>query len=99
MLPANLSPIGDRLLVEVAEQKETTIGGIVIPVTVGAGNDLTGTVLATGSGEKNKEGILLEMTVHAGNKVLFPKSSAQEVTINGKKYFIVKERDVYGIVE
>jgi chaperonin GroES len=98
MLPSNITPIGDRLLLQVEEEKETTVGGIIVPTTVSK-TDLTGTVLSSGVGERNEQGVLLEMTVKVGDKVLFPKTASQEVTINGKKYLIVKEKDVYGIVE
>jgi chaperonin GroES len=99
MLPTSLNPMGDRLLLEVEEEKEISVGGILIPATVQQGNDLTGKVLFTGAGEKNKDGVVIDMTVKVGDKVLFPKSLAQDITINGKKYFIVKEKDVYGVLE
>src|ERR1700735_5279231 len=100
MLPANLSPIGERLLVSVQEAKEeVNSSGLIIPATADSNkNDLVGEVLAVGMGGKTKDGVTLPMTVKIGDKVLFPKAAAPEVSINGTKYFVIKESDIYGIM-
>ncbi len=46
----NLQPLGDRLIVEVLEEEEVTIGGIVLPDTAKE-NPQRGKVLAGGKGK------------------------------------------------
>ena len=45
----NLKPLGDRLIVEVLEEEETTVSGIVLPDTAKE-KPQRGTVLAVGPG-------------------------------------------------
>jgi len=96
MLPANLSPVGERVLVEVDSSETTTASGIVMVER--NKTEITAKVLAVGSGARTKDGILIPMTLVVGNTILFPRSALQEVTINNKKYGIVKESDVFGII-
>jgi len=96
MLPVNLSPIGDRILVEVDNSETTTASGIVLMER--NKTEVEAKVLAVGTGARTEEGILIPMTVTVGSVILFPKSALQEVTINNKKYGVVKERDVFGVI-
>lgn len=98
-LPTNLSPVGERVLVEVENLNETkTSTGIIITDPNKNKNELSGKVVAVGVGARTKDGILIPMTLTVGNVIMFPKSAMQEITINSKKYVVVKESDVYGIV-
>jgi chaperonin GroES len=97
MLPANLSPVGERVLVEMEETQKTTASGILIPDSAKS-NEVTGKVLAVGAGARTETGTTIPMTVKVGDVVVFPKTAVQDITINGKKYAIVKESDVYGIM-
>ena len=51
----NLQPLGDRLIVEVLEEEETTISGIVLPDTAKE-KPQRGRVLAVGPGSRNDKG-------------------------------------------
>jgi chaperonin GroES len=50
-------------------------------------------VLAVGKGTKDHE-----MTVKVGDEVLYGKYSGTEVEIDGTKYMIMKEGDIYAII-
>ena len=51
----DLQPLGDRLIVELLEEEETTVGGIVLPDTAKE-KPQRGTVLAVGPGTLNDKG-------------------------------------------
>ena len=54
----DLQPLGDRLIVEVLEEEETTISGIVLPDTARE-KPQRGKVLAVGPGSRNDKGDLV----------------------------------------
>ena len=87
-----IRPLGDRILVKAEEPKEKKIGGIIIPDTAKE-KPQRGKVLAVGKGTKDHE-----MTLKVGDHVLYGKYSGTEVEIDGVKYMIMKESDVYAII-
>jgi chaperonin GroES len=56
----NLQPLGDRLIVEVLEEEETTISGIVLPDTAKE-KPQRGRVLAVGPGPRDEDGEYIKM--------------------------------------
>ena len=71
----NLQPLGDRLIVEVLEEEEVTVGGIVLPDTARE-KPQRGKVLAVGPGARDEKGERVPVDVaegdscHAGNAEL-----------------------------
>jgi chaperonin GroES len=95
----NLRPLGDRVVVEPAEQEETFAGGqLVLPETAKE-KPQQGNVLAVGAGRRDDDGKRIDMDVKVGDKVLFAKYAGTEIKIDGKKLLIMKETDILGIVE
>jgi chaperonin GroES len=95
----NLRPLGDRLLIEPAEQEETFAGGqLVLPETAKE-KPQQGSVLAAGEGRRDDDGKRVPMDVKVGDKVLFAKYSGTEIKLDGKKLLIMKESDILGVVE
>ena len=68
----NLKPLGDRLIVEVLEQEETTVAGIVLPDTAQE-KPQRGTVLAVGPGNLNDKGERVALDLEEGDVVVFSK--------------------------
>ena len=63
----NLTPLGDRLIVEPLEEEQTTIGGIVLPDTA-LEKPQRGSVVAAGPGARNSEtGERIPMDVAEGD--------------------------------
>jgi chaperonin GroES len=94
-----LRPLGDRLLIEPAEQEETFAGGqLVLPETAKE-KPQQGIVLAAGAGRQDEDGDRIEMDVKVGDRVLFAKYAGTEIKLDGKKLLIMKESDILGIVE
>ena len=88
----NIQPLADRVLIQPAEAEQKTASGIIIPDTAKE-KPQRGKVLAVGKGTKDHE-----MTLKVGDNVLYGKYSGTEVEIDGVKYMIMKESDVYAII-
>ena len=94
----NVRPLGDRVLVQPIEEKETKKGGIIIPDTAKE-KPQEGKVIAVGKGKPNDDGKVTPLDVKAGDRILFGKYSGTEVKLNGEEHLIVREEDILGIIE
>ena len=94
----NLKPLGDRLLVEPAEEKEVKKGGIIIPDTAKE-KPSEGEVIAVGPGGRDESGKLIPIDIKVGDRVLFGKWSGTEVKIDGQELLIMKESDIMGVID
>jgi chaperonin GroES len=93
-----LKPLGDRVLVKSAEEKEVKKGGIIIPDTAKE-KPQEGVIIAAGPGKRDDKGQLIPMNVKAGDKVLYGKYSGNEVKLGDEELMIMHEEDIYGILE
>ena len=93
----NIKPLADRVVVEAAAAEEKTSGGIILPDTAQE-KPQQGTVAAVGPGKASDSGTIVEMTVKAGDTVLYGKYSGTEVTHDGKEYLIMRESDILAIL-
>ncbi|RZI74712.1 MAG: co-chaperone GroES [Pseudomonas sp.] len=91
-------PLHDRVVVRRIEAEEKTSGGIIIPDTAKE-KPQEGEVVAVGPGARDEAGKLVELSVQAGDRVLFGKWSGTEVKIDGEDLLIMKESDILGVVE
>jgi chaperonin GroES len=89
----SFKPLADRVLIEPAPAELKTASGIIIPDTAKE-KPLYGTVVAVGNGKKDEP-----MSLLSGNKVMYGQYSGTEIKVDGKNYLIMKEADVYGIIE
>ena len=94
----NFKPLHDRVLVRRIEQESKTSGGIIIPDTAKE-KPIEGEVLAVAEGSRDENGKLIQLTVKKGDKVIFGKWSGTEVKINDQDLLIMKESDIFGIVQ
>ncbi len=92
MSKLNIKPLADRVVVESAAAEEKTAGGIYIPDTAKE-KPQKGKVLAVGAGKKDEP-----MTVKVGDSILYGKYSGTEINIDGKDLLIMKEADIYAIL-
>src|SRR4051812_14817734 len=95
---AHFRPLQDRILVRRIEAEEKTPGGIIIPDTAKE-KPVEGEVLAVGPGARDESGKLQPLDVKVGDRVLFGKWSGTEVRIDGEDRLILKESDIFGMVE
>ncbi len=89
----NLQPLGDRLIVEVLEEEESTESGIVLPDTAKE-KPQRGLVLAVGPGARDKDGKRIEMDVAEGDEVVFSKYGGTEIKLGADEVLILRESDV-----
>src|ERR1700739_761374 len=95
---AHFRPLHDRILVKRVEAEEKTPGGIIIPDTAKE-KPIEGEVLAVGPGARAEDGKIVPLDVKEGDRVLFGKWAGTEVIIDGEDRLILKESDVFGIIE
>jgi chaperonin GroES len=89
----DLQPLGDRLIVEVLEEEETTTSGIVLPDTAKE-KPQRGRVLAVGPGGRNDKGEIVPMDVAEGDEIIFSKYGGTEVKLGTDEVLILRESDV-----
>ena len=94
----HVRPLHDRIIVQRLEEGEQKIGGIIIPDSAKE-KPQQGKVLAVGSGRTNDEGTRIPLDVRPGNVILFGKYSGQEIKLDGEEYLIMKEDEVFGVIE
>lgn len=94
----NLRPLQDRVIVKRLGEEEKTAGGIIIP-DAAKEKPQRGEVLAVGPGKVQDDGSVLEMSVKAGDSVLFGKYAGSEVDLGGEEVLILREDDILGIIE
>jgi chaperonin GroES len=94
----NIRPLNDRVVVRRKEEEKTTASGIVLPGSA-TEKPTQGEVLAVGTGRIQTNGDLQALAVKVGDTVLFGQYSGQNVKIDGKELLIMKEDEIYGIIE
>lgn len=92
-----IKPLGERVVIEVAESDVKTASGIVLPDTAKE-KPQKGTVVAVGSGKLLDNGERAAMEVKVGDGVIFSKYSGSEVKVEGKDYLIVRESDILAVI-
>src|SRR5437016_14656681 len=89
----DLQPLGDRLIVEVVEEEETTVSGIVLPDTAKE-KPQRGRVLAVGPGARDENGKHIAMDVADGDEIIFSKYGGTEIKLGADEVLILRESDV-----
>jgi chaperonin GroES len=79
--------------VEVLEEEETTISGIVLPDTAKE-KPQRGRVLAVGPGSRDEDGKYVKMDVEEGDEVIFSKYGGTEIKVGADELLILRETDV-----
>ena len=92
-----IKPLGERVVIEVAESDVKTASGIVRPDTAKE-KPQKGTVVAVGAGKLLDNGERAAMEVKVGDGVIFSKYSGSEVKVEGKDYLIVRESDILAVI-
>ena len=93
MKKVHINPLSDRVVVMPEEVDETTASGIILPGTAKEKPQM-GKILAAGPGKISDNGNTVEMTLKAGDKVLYGKYSGTEITLNDDEVLIMRESDI-----
>ena len=94
----NLRPLADRVIVKRVDSETKTASGIVIPDAAAEKPD-QGEVLAVGPGKRNDKGDFITLNCKVGDRVLFGKYSGQTVKVGGDELLVMKEDDLFAVVE
>jgi chaperonin GroES len=84
-----IQPLGDRVLVKISESESKTKSGLYIPDNTKEKKN-QGQVVAIGSSE--------EITVKAGDMVLYDKYSGTVYTIDNEEHIILRIDDILAII-
>jgi len=94
----NVRPLHDRIIVHRLDEGEQRSGGIIIPDSAKE-KPQQGTVMAAGNGRSKDGAKRVPLDVKAGDRVIFGKYSGQEIKLDGKDYFIMKEDEVLAVID
>jgi len=89
----DLQPLGDRVIVEVLEEEELTVSGIVLPDTAKE-KPQKGKILAVGPGARDEDGEYIRMDVEEGDVVIFSKYGGTEIKVGSDDVLILRESDI-----
>ena len=94
----NVKPLGDRVLVEPQEEKETKKGGIIIPDSAKE-KPTEGVIRALGTGKIDDNGKRHGFEVKVGDRVLVSKYGGTEIKIDGKEYKLLNSDDILAVLD
>ncbi len=92
-----IKPLGDRVLLQVADVEEQIKGGIVIPDSAKE-KPQEAKVVALGTGGTDDDGNKIKFDVKVGDLVLTNKYGGTDVAVDDEEYKIVKSDDVLAVV-
>lgn len=93
-LSTKFQPLFDRVLIKKEEAEQQTKGGIMLPENQTKTH--TGTVVAVGTGGRNKDGGFHAPVLTVGDKVLLPEYGGNKVTVDNETHFVYRESDIIG---
>lgn len=93
MAKIKIRPLDDRVVVEPSAAEETTAGGIVLPDTAQE-KPQRGKVIAVGPGRLLENGQRGELSVSAGDEVIYGKYGGSDIEVNGNEVKILRESDI-----
>ena len=92
-----IRPLGDRVVIEVAQAETKTASGIILADTAKE-KPMKGVIVAVGPGEF-QNGTRLPLDVKTGDTVIYSKYAGTEVKVDGKDYLVVRQSDILAVVE
>ena len=93
-----IRPLHDRVIVKRIEQQRKTASGIVIPDSASEKPE-QGEVIAVGAGKLLQDGSIRPVQLKVGDHVLFGKYGGQTVKVDGEELLVLREEDVFGVLE
>jgi len=97
MASINIRPLGDRVVVEPLEAKDTTKSGLIIPDSAKE-KPQEAKIIAVGAGKLDDKGNRIPVSVKKGEVVLVSKYGGTEIKIDGGTYQIFREDDILAII-
>lgn len=93
-----LKPLGNRVVIDLAQKEETTKSGIILTDSAKE-KPSEGTVVAVGPGRVLENGERAELEVNEGDHVVYSKFAGTEVKHGDKEYLILTDSEILAVVE
>ena len=93
-----LKPLQDRVIVKQDEAEEKTKSGILLP-DAAKEKPTRGKVISVGPGKLDDKGRLMPLGVKANDTIIYGKYSGNDIEVDGKKFVILRESEIFGVVE
>jgi Co-chaperonin GroES (HSP10) len=97
-MATNIRPLHDHVFVRRIAEGEQARGGIIIPDTARERSQEV-EVVAVGEGKYRTDGVRHSLDVRAGDRVIFGKYSGSEIKLDGEELLIMREDEIFGVVE
>ncbi len=97
MANVNIKPLGDRVLLEICENREQMKGGILIPDSAKE-KPQEYKVIALGTGKNDENGKKIPFDVKVGDIVLTSRYGGTEVKVDDKEYKVVAQDDILAVI-
>lgn len=94
----SVKPLEDRVLVKPIEADTKTASGLYLPES-SKERPVKGSVVAVGPGKRLDNGKRTEMSVRKGDTVVYGKYAGSEIEIKGETHLILRESELFGVVE
>jgi chaperonin GroES len=94
----NIRPLHDRIIIQLLDEGEQQVGGIIIPDSAKE-KPQQGKVIAAGNGKTKDDGTRTPLDVKTGDRILFGKYSGQQIKLDGEEYLIVREDEVLAVMD
>jgi chaperonin GroES len=88
----------DRILVKRVQEAQKSSGGLFLPETAKE-KPLEGQVIAVGQGKLLDDGTVRELQVKVGDRIVFGRYAGTEIKIDGEDRLVLREDEVFGIVD
>lgn len=92
-----IKPLGDRVLIKMVEEKETTKSGIILSANAGE-KPKVAEVVEVGPGI-DSDGSKVKMQVKKGDKVITSKYAGTEIGYEGEEFTILNQSDILAVIE
>ena len=92
-MATSVVPLTDHIVLQTVEEEEMTVSGLVIPDSAKE-KPQHGNVVAVGPGKMNDAGLVENVDLTTGDRVLYQKYTGQEITVENEDYIIIRFQDV-----
>jgi len=97
-MAVNIKPLGNRILVQQAEEDEVVKGGIVIPDSAKE-KPQQAEIIALGTGKTDDDGNKVPFEVEIGDTILMSKYGGTDIIHDDTEYKILDANDVLAVLK